>query len=132
MKNRLESNQTEQEKRKIVNKERITEIERIRKINEREQQNNSKIIDEDAQPYDKYEDELYRQPLEIATEIKKRILLSWGGGSDGFDLYFSKEGELLRGIYFMADWGQYKESELTAEEAEEVYQFYMYGEMGEI
>ena len=127
----LNQNQTEsvakQEKRRIVNQERIEEIQRIKTLNQKEQDNNSAVIDDDAQPYDKYEDENYREPLEIATEIKKRILLSWGGGSDGFDLYLRKDKDLQRGIYFLADWGQYEESELTTEEAELVYDFYMGG-----
>ena len=127
METELKSGQTQDEKRQIVNQERIKEIERIKNLNKKEQENSVQIIDNDAQPYDKYEDEENRNPLEIQTEIKKRILLSWGGGSDGFDLYFSEEKELLRGIYFMADWGEYEESELNEKEAEMVFDFYMGG-----
>lgn len=75
----------------------------------------------------------YREPLCIDTLIKKRIMLSWGGPSDGFDLYFtmSQRGDglhLSHGTYWRQDWGSYKESALRSDEAEAVFQFYMGGE----
>ncbi len=69
----------------------------------------------------------YREPLSIDTRIEKKILLSWGGPEDGFKLYFNTEGELLDGVYYRADWGEYKETDLSAEEAETVFNFYMGG-----
>lgn len=35
--------------------------------------------------------EYYREPLSIDTYIVKNIMLSWGGPSDGFKLYFDAE-----------------------------------------
>jgi len=74
--------------------------------------------------------ELKREPLSIEKEEVFTILLSWGGGSDGFKLTF-KNKELLRGVYFMSDWGDYEEIELNDEEAEAVFNFYMFGEYPE-
>jgi len=74
-----------------------------------------------------YENEAYREPLSIDTEIVKTILLSWGGPSDGFKLYFSDSKNLLRGVYFIADRGTYEETRLSDEEADLVYNFYMGG-----
>jgi hypothetical protein len=101
-----------------TNEDRIKELERIRKLQE--------MQNEDKSETDEYAN-LERQPLSIDTQIKKRILLSWGGGSDGFDLYFNTDKDLLRGVYWCADWGEYYESELTESEADEVYNFYMGG-----
>ena len=115
---------TAEDKRRIVNEHRIKEIERIRDILKVE----STDLETDIQPIAREDNENNREPLSIDTTIIKKILLSWGGGSDGFKLYFSKDKELLSGVYFMADWGEYEENELTAEEAEEVFNFYMYGE----
>lgn len=111
---RLNQQMTEQEKRQLVYKEMKKEIERIDTL--------QAIDSEERENHDDY-----RSPLSIDTEIVKKILLSWGGGSDGFKLVFSQEKELLRGYYFMADWGQYEEIDLSEEEAEKVYDFYMYG-----
>lgn len=95
-----------------VNKERIKEVKRVEEL--------CSLDDPDKSPN-------LRNPLSIETETVKKILLSWGGGEDGFKLYFDGEKELLRGVYFMADWGVYKESALTIEEAELIYDFYMGG-----
>jgi hypothetical protein len=109
---RLDSTNKENN-RFIVNTKRIQEIERINKLNELE---------------NPQESEDNRDILSIDTEIVKKILLSWGGGSDGFKLYFDNEKNLLRGVYFMSDWGVYEESELNNEESELIYNFYMGGE----
>ncbi len=48
-----------------------------------------------------------------------RILLSWGGPSDGFFLTFAeKDGTVLRGEYFYEDWGTYDEVPLSQADAE--------------
>lgn len=105
-----------------INKGRVDEIDRIKKINSLYA--NDKLSASEA---DEQAEEIKREPLSIDTTIKKRILLSWGGGSDGFDLYFDQNKELIRGAYFSADWGCYFESELTDDEAQLVYDFYMGG-----
>jgi len=110
---------TEINKRKIVLLGAYEELKRIKDI--QKEQENEKIEE-------KEESEEYREPLSIDKEEVYKILLSWGGGSDGFKLTF-KDDELLRGVYFMADWGEYKEVGLNDEEAEEVYNFYMFGDI---
>lgn len=104
---------TETDKRKIVLLGAYEELKRIEDLNKLEEPRES---------------EEYREPLSIEKEEVYKILLSWGGGEDGFKLTF-KDGELLRGSYYMADWGEYKEIDLNENEAEEVYNFYLYGDI---
>lgn len=74
-----------------------------------------------------YEQEAYREPLCVMTETVKNIQLSWGGPSDGFKLTFDEQKELKGGVYYRQDWGTYKESDLSDEEAAAVYDFYLGG-----
>jgi hypothetical protein len=55
-------------------------------------------------------------------------LLSWGGGEDGYKLTFSKDKELLKGVYYMANWGTYNEIELNEDELSLIFETYLYGE----
>mgnify|MGYP001592190929 CR=1 FL=1 len=66
----------------------------------------------------------YKMPLSYDESKEIKILLSWGGGEDGFKLNFDKENELTGGKYYWADWGVYEEVELSFEEAEKVAEFY--------
>lgn len=78
-------------------------------------------------------DDYERQPLCIDTTLTKNIVLSTGGPADGFKLTFTVyedgEKELSSGVYYRADWGAYREAELTNDEAQEVFEFYMGGEI---
>ena len=112
-------NKTDEIKRKIVLLGAYEEIKRIDDINE-------KLRNDEIE--EKEESEKYREPLSIEKEEVYKILLSWGGGEDGFKLTF-KNDELQKGIYYMADWGEYKEVDLNDNEAEEVYNFYMFGDI---
>jgi len=40
-----------------------------------------------------------------------------------------KEWELFSGVYFFADWGANDEIELSKEEADEVFNFYLFGDV---
>jgi hypothetical protein len=100
---------------KQVLKGMFEEIKRIDKVIKLEVEQERESIEE------------HREPLSIEKEEVLTILLSWGGGSDGFKLYF-KDKELIKGLYFMADWGEYEEVELNEEELRKVYDFYLYGE----
>ena len=73
------------------------------------------------------ESEEYREPLSIDIIKEVKILLSWGGGEDGFKLRFTKENELIDGVYYLADWGEYEEIKLSDEEADKVFNFYLGG-----
>lgn len=114
---RLEATQTTQEKRTLVYNELQNQIENI-KIIQKAQEN---------EDYQKEDDGLYREPLSIEREEVFKILLSWGGGEDGFKLRFRNK-ELLSGVYYCADWGEYQEIELNEEELNLVFEFYLYGE----
>lgn len=99
-----------------VNKGRIQIMESIEKL---------QTLDEPQESED------YRDPLCVDTLVVKKILLSTGGPEDGFKLYFDvvdgKKLELSYGVYYRADWGEYKEANLSQEEAQTVYDFYLGG-----
>lgn len=86
-----------------------------------------KRIQKLSQKSEPWEDEDHREPLSVDTTKEVKILLSWGGPEDGFKLRFSNDDELLGGVYYRADWGEYKESDLTDEEADEVFNYYLGG-----
>jgi len=65
----------------------------------------------------------YREPLSFDTTMEIKVLLSWGGPEDGYKLRY-REGELVGGVYYKADWGEYEEIELTDQEAETIADFY--------
>lgn len=75
--------------------------------------------------------EEYREPLSILKEKAFNILLSWGGPSDGYKLTFDNNNNLVKGVYWFADWGTYAENELTDKEAELVYEVYMFSDVAE-
>lgn len=103
---------------KNIRQEAIEELERIDKL----------IVfqnDEKEETEEYYE--LNREPLSVDTLIEKNILLSWGGPSDGFKLYFNDEKELVKACYWVADWGTYNETWLSDDEADKVFDFYMGG-----
>lgn len=95
----------------------IKEIEEINKWRSKEENQDKDLLD----------NENYRDPLCVDTLIVKKIVLSTGGPEDGFKLYFNEEKELLYGYYYRADWGAYQESQLSSDEAELIYDFYLYG-----
>ena len=68
--------------------------------------------------------EEYREPLSLDERSEVTILLSWGGPSDGFKLYFASQGEILEGYYFFADWFEYEEFRLSEEELDSVLAVY--------
>jgi hypothetical protein len=69
------------------------------------------------------------QPVEIEERRQLKILLSWGGPSDGFILTFDKTGtDLLSGVYFHTDWFTYAEEPMLPSEAEIVADVYLHGD----
>lgn len=72
-------------------------------------------------------DEEY-EPLQVDERRQLKILLSWGGPSDGFVLTYDRTGrELIEGVYFHADWFAYAEQPLFREDAELVAEVYLHG-----
>ncbi len=68
--------------------------------------------------------EEYREPLSVDTQKEVTVLLSWGGPSDGYKVYFDQEGEAVKGYYFFADWFEYEEMKLSDEELDRVLAIY--------
>ena len=117
--NDKKANKGELEKRKICLLNAFKNLQNIEKI--RQKQENEEIEE-------KEETEEYRDPLSIEKQEVFDINLSTGGGADGFKLFF-QNNELIKGVYYMADWGEYKKVYLNEEEAEEIYGFYMFGDV---
>jgi len=65
----------------------------------------------------------------LSVEVRKsyRVLLSWGGPSDGFDFVFNKEGELVECYYFYQDWFDGAKRPVDMEQAEELVQLWCVG-----
>ncbi len=87
--------------------------------------NDSKVTNGDIAPE---EHEEYWEPLSIGKETIVEIMLSWGGDADGYKLTFDKDNELVRGVYYWADWGVYEEVSLSDEEIECVDNLYVVSE----
>ncbi len=68
--------------------------------------------------------EEYRDPLSFDERKEVTILLSWGGPSDGYKVYLDKDGEVIEGFYFFADWFEYEEFMLSDEELNQVLAVY--------
>lgn len=67
--------------------------------------------------------------LSIEPRRQVRILLSWGGPSDGFLLTFDESGrDLISGEYFYADWFTYAEESLLFDDAQLVADLYLGGD----
>jgi|694.fasta_scaffold00458_18 hypothetical protein len=65
----------------------------------------------------------------LSVEVRKsyRVLLSWGGPSDGFDFVFNSEGELIECEYFYQDWFDGAKRPVPMDQAEELVQLYYVG-----
>ncbi len=68
--------------------------------------------------------EEYREPLSLDERKEVTVLLSWGGPSDGYKVYFDRDGEVLEGYYFFADWFEYEEIKLQDTELDWVVAVY--------
>jgi len=66
-----------------------------------------------------------REPLAIEKRQRLIIELSTGGDADGFILEYDKDGALVEGLYYWADWGQYEEIPLRLADAQKVEALYI-------
>jgi hypothetical protein len=104
--------------------------ERTLPFKERAYQNYREEIDDlrkiEALLNEKNESEIenYREPLSCDERREVTILLSWGGPSDGYKVYFDKDGEAAEGFYFFADWFEYEEFKLSDKELDSVLAVY--------
>ena len=92
--------------------------------NYREEMDDLRKIEALLQEKETSEIEDYREPLSCDERREVTILLSWGGPSDGYRLYFDKDGEAVEGYYFFADWFEYEEFKLSDEELDSVLAIY--------
>ncbi len=76
------------------------------------------------QEKDESEIEDYREPLSCDERREITILLSWGGPSDGYRVYFDQDKAAIEGYYFFADWFEYEEFKLSDEELDRVLAVY--------
>ena len=83
-----------------------------------------KQVEARLQEKERDEVEEYREPLSLDERKEVTVLLSWGGPSDGYKVYFDKDGEAIEGYYFFADWFEYEEFKLTGEELDRVLAVY--------
>jgi len=68
----------------------------------------------------------YREPLSYDERKEVTVLLSWGGPSDGYTVFFDKENEPIEGYYFFADWFEYEEIKLSEDVLDRVLCIYFW------
>jgi len=71
----------------------------------------------------------YQEPLSLDVEKVVKIQLSYGGDGDGFELTFDRENNLISGVYYWEDWGVYEEVDLSEDELDKIYAFYLYSDI---
>lgn len=76
---------------------------------------------------DKHRDRVLEGVLSVDVRKSYRVLLSWGGPSDGFDFVFDKDGDLVECYYFYQDWFDGAKRPVDMEKAEELVQLYCVG-----
>ena len=76
---------------------------------------------------DKHRDRACEGVLSVEVRKSYRVLLSWGGPSDGFDFVFDKEGELVECEYFYQEWFDGAKRPVDMAQAEELVQLYCVG-----
>lgn len=65
----------------------------------------------------------------LSIDVRKsyRVLLSWGGPSDGFDFIFNKDGDLIECEYFYQDWFDGAKRYVDLEKADELANLWWIG-----
>lgn len=76
---------------------------------------------------DKHRDRVLEGVLSVDVRKSYRVLLSYGGPSDGFDFVFDKDGDLVECYYFYQDWFDGAKRPVDMEKAEELVQLYCVG-----
>ena len=85
---------------------------------------NLKLVEALLQEKERDEVEEYREPLSLDERKEVTVLLSWGGPSDGYKVYFDIDGKTAEGYYFFAHWFEYEEFKLSDEELDRVLAIY--------
>lgn len=76
---------------------------------------------------DKHRDRVLEGVLSVDVRKSYRVLLSWGGPSDGFDFVFDKDGDLVECNYFYQDWFDGAKRPVDLNQAAELAQLYCVG-----
>jgi len=76
---------------------------------------------------DKHRDRACEGVLSVEVRKSYRVLLSWGGPSDGFDFVFDKDGDLVECYYFYQDWFDGAKRPVDMAQAEELVQLWCVG-----
>ena len=76
---------------------------------------------------DKHRDRVLEGVLSVEVRKSYRVMLSWGGPSDGFDFVFNSEGDLVECYYFYQDWFDGAKRPVDMAKAEELVQLYCVG-----
>lgn len=74
-----------------------------------------------------YRDRLLEGILSVEKLTTYKVLLSWGGPSDGFEFTFNSEGELTDCNYFYQDWFDGARRPVPIGQAEELAQLFVVG-----
>lgn len=76
---------------------------------------------------DKHRDRVLKGVLSVDVRKSYRVLLSWGGPSDGFDFVFDNDGDLVECYYFYQDWFDGAKRPVDMGKAQELVQLYCVG-----
>lgn len=76
---------------------------------------------------DKHRDRVLEGVLSVDVRKSYRVLLSWGGPSDGFDFVFDNDGDLVECYYFYQDWFDGAKRPVDMGKAQELVQLYCVG-----
>lgn len=76
---------------------------------------------------DKHRERQTEAVLSVEVHKSYRVLLSWGGPSDGFDFVFDKDGDLVECYYFYQDWFDGAKRPVDMDKAAELVQLYCVG-----
>ena len=76
---------------------------------------------------DKHRDRACEGVLSVEVRKSYRVLLSWGGPSDGFDFVFNNDGDLVECYYFYQDWFDGAKRPVDMAQAEELVQLWCVG-----
>jgi len=76
---------------------------------------------------DEHRDRLVEGVLSVEKQITYKVLLSWGGPSDGFEFTFDSEGDLVACWYFYQDWFDGARRRVPPGQDEELAQLFCVG-----
>jgi len=85
------------------------------------------IAEDPAQLREDYTNHLLEGVLSVEKLTTYKVLLSWGGPSDGFEFTFDSEGDLVACWYFYQDWFDGARRRVPPGQDEELAQLFCVG-----